>query len=98
MRAVLKHRTQPRGHTAADERCTVERHVLADLHHGVLMDQHLLGESAETGELAHLGAVILGQPRCGSGRPSDSGGIGADVRTTGQATLAVAAEGPTGRK
>ncbi len=39
------------GHPAADQRGAVERHVVADLHHRVLVDEHHLCERAQVGEL-----------------------------------------------
>ena len=41
---------------AADQGGAVERHVLADRHAGVLVDQHLLGEGRQVQDTACIGA------------------------------------------
>ena len=48
----VQRRTEPRRHATADQRKLLEGDVLLDLHHRVLVDQHLLGVGAE---LRHLG-------------------------------------------
>ena len=82
--------TDARGDPAADQGRTIQGHVFADLHEGVLVDQHLLGEGAEVGELAEFRA-FLGQPRLVGGTPPDFGFL-AERHVSRQAVFAMAAE------
>ena len=52
----------PGGHRAADQRRPIERHVAADLHHGMFMHQHLLGKGRKLIEL------VDGRPTPGKAR------------------------------
>ena len=45
-----KHRTHAGRDGAADQGGPIERHVVADLGHGVLVNEHLLGQAPETRE------------------------------------------------
>src|SRR5205823_1579581 len=49
-----EHGADARRHAAPDEGGTVERHLVIDLHHAVLVHQQLLGEGAEPGELVWI--------------------------------------------
>ena len=77
------------------ERGPVQRHVLGDDHHAVLVDEDLLGEAAQPGELVDGGAVASAQagpgaggarrglrgPRSGRGGPTGTGGTGRRTST-----------------
>ncbi len=56
---ALEDRADAGGDPAADERRPVEGHVRGDRDDGVLVDEHLLGERAETGELCDRRAVAV---------------------------------------
>ena len=86
----VDHGADARHHRATDQRCAVERHVLADLHAGMLVDQHLLGERRQVQELVHR-VGVFGEPRRVALLALR---LGADAarHVAGQAVLAVAAE------
>ncbi len=75
---------------AADESRPVEGHVVADLHAGVLVEKHVLGVAGDVEELVHGRAVpgVLGLV----GRAAHARRVGAKVRPTAEAHVAVAAE------
>ena len=56
------------GHSAAEQCRAVERHVAADLHQRVLVNEHLLRESAQIEALMHLAAVQSRKTRLVHGR------------------------------
>ena len=80
-----------RHHPASDERRTVQRHILADRHAGVLVDQHLLGEGRQV-QILHHRPLGRAEPRLfvllALGLRRD-----AQAHVAGQAEFAVAAEG-----
>src|SRR3990172_5746970 len=78
-----------RRHAAADEGGAVQRHVVADLHDGVLVHQHLLRVGGEVGELVHRLAFPreLWRLLRRALRP-----VLTEVRAAREAVLAVAAE------
>ena len=51
MRGGVQHRADAGGDAAADQRGAVERHVVANLHDGVLVHEHPFGIGREVGEL-----------------------------------------------
>jgi hypothetical protein len=76
--------------TAADQRRLLERHVVADLHERVLVQEHLLGEAREVRELVDRGAALR-DPRRLAGL-AHRGHAAAQVRAAGEAVVARAAE------
>ncbi len=91
--AVLNTAPRPVMTPQPDQGGPVEGHLGADLHDGVLVDEHLLGEGRQVEELVHGRAIGPGQARR---RSTGRGGLGAlSHRSTGrpgEARLAVAAE------
>ena len=87
----VEHRADAGGDAAADQRGPVERHVLADLHEAVLVDEHLLGERAHVEQRVGLLAGV-GEPRLGARRPPHGVLALAQRQVAGEAGLAVAAE------
>ena len=80
------------GDATADERSPVEGHLVDDLHHAVLVDQHLLGEPTEPSELIHRSTILLGQPwRCPL-RARGRRGVVAAVGVAGETLAALATE------
>ncbi len=79
------------GHRAADQRGTVQRHVAADGHQRVLVDQHLLGKGGEVQELVHGRA--LGQQARLLALAALGVGLHAQRQVACQAVLAMAAIG-----
>ena len=53
----VEDRAETGGDGAADQRRAIERHLVADLHQGVLVDEHHLGEGREAQELVDRGAI-----------------------------------------
>ena len=90
LRGVV-HRSDASGHPAADERSTVERHVLAHLHDRVLVHQHVLGERREVVELVDLLAVLAEPRRLAGAAPDVLRALAVD-EMPGHAGFAVAAE------
>ena len=87
----VEHRADAGRHAAADQRGAVQRHVVADLHHRVLVHQHLLGEGAERCELLVSDSPFLRQPARARPAAAHLGAL-AERRVAGQALRAVAAE------
>ena len=85
------HRADPGGHAATDERSPVERHVLANLHDGVLMHEHVLGKRGEVVELVHQLAVLAEARRLAGGAVHVLGALAVD-EMPGDAGFAVTAE------
>ena len=85
----VEDRPDPGGDPAADEGRAIEGHVLADLHQGVLVHDHLLGERGEVRELVDGPAVRGGQQPRGV-----LGGLEhlAERHAPDEAVLALAAE------
>ena len=94
-RRGVHHGADAGGDRTADEGGDVERHVVADLRHRVLVHQHLLGERAERPERPHRAAVVITQ--CGAGALEYRRAVLAQVRTAAEALAALTAErGDTG--
>ncbi|MCY1293367.1 hypothetical protein D9M70_426260 [compost metagenome] len=83
-------RAHARGDGAADQRRAVQRHVAADRHQCVLVDQHLLGKGRQVQELVHGSALPCRQARL---LAFAAAGIGLDAQrqVPCQAMLAMAA-------
>ena len=75
---------------AADERGAVEGEVVADLHHGILVDEHHLGVGGQVGEGVQLLAAEAQALR--DPRQHLHARVGADERPSGRAVVAGAAE------
>ena len=86
-----EHGAEARRHRAADERGAVQRHVLADLHQGVLVDQHLLAEARQVQELVTRAAVGHREP-LRAGEVAGEALLRAAIGETAQAVHALAAE------
>ncbi|MNS80900.1 hypothetical protein D3C72_1145970 [compost metagenome] len=88
----MDHRAHAGGHRAADQRSAVQRHVTADRHQRVFVDQHLLGKGRQVQELVHRAALACHQARL-LALAAARIGLGAQRQVAGQAVLAVAAVG-----
>src|SRR5207245_2248914 len=85
----VQRRADSSGHPAANERGTVQWHIVAHLHDGVGVNQHLVGIGGEVGELVDRLALPAESRRCilGANRSART-----QVRAAGKAVLATPAE------
>ena len=91
----IDHRPNARGHATANERGFIQGHILADLHHGVLMHQELFRIGGEIGELMHY-FPALGEAWRFIGTPQGVHPV-AEIRTACRTVVAMATEdGQTG--
>ena len=78
-------------HAASDERGAIERHVVANFHQRVFMQQHFFGVARQVGKLIdHL--AVLREARLVAGSALGGGLVRAQIRMTRHAVLAVAAK------
>ena len=86
----MEHRADTGHHAATHQRAAIERHVVAHLHHGMLVHQHVFGEGREVERLVqHL--ALPGEPPRGTGQQLHLGVL-AEIRMAGHALRALAAE------
>jgi len=89
-RILAERRADPGQHPAADQGRAIERQVVVDLHHRVLVQQHALGIAADAGEGGNA-LPLFRQARRRRGAPGHRA-ADADVRVTAEALRAAAAE------
>ncbi|HVM52795.1 MAG TPA: alcohol dehydrogenase catalytic domain-containing protein, partial [Acidimicrobiales bacterium] len=86
----VEHGAEAGRHAAADERGAIEGHVVADLHDGTLVHEHLLGEGGQVEELEDRRTVL--RETLGLVERAAGAVLRAQVGLAGDAEVALAAE------